>query len=170
MNNIKNLSKKAAEICAYLKRSDIEFSLVTHTPAFTLEECAEVEKLIDGKICKNLFLQTTSGNAYYILMLDGGKKFVTKDVSKKLGSSRLSFATPEAMQDMLNTSPGSLSVTSLVFDKEKRVALAIDADILKEEYICCHPSDNTATLKIKTSDITKKLLPLLGIEAEIIEI
>lgn len=169
MNNM-NLSQTAAEICAYLENADIGFSLVTHSPAFTLEECAEIEKLIDGKICKNLFLQTTTGSAYYILMLDGGKKFVTKDVSKKLGSSRLSFAPPEAMREMLNTSPGSLSVTSLVFDKEKRVALAIDADILKEEYICCHPSDNTATLKIKTSDIAQKLLPSLGIEPKIIEI
>lgn len=170
MNNTNNLSCTAAEICTYLKNADIKFSLVTHAPAYTIEECTEVEKLIDGKICKNLFLQTTTGSAYYILMLDGSKKFVTKDVSKKLGSSRLSFAPPEAMRDMLNTSPGSLSVTSLVFDKEKRVALAIDADILKDEYICCHPSDNTATLKIKTNDITQKLLPLLGIEPKIIEI
>ncbi len=170
MNNANNLTRTAAEICAYLKNAEIEFSLVTHAPAFTIDECAEVEKLIDGKICKNLFLQTTSGSAYYMLMLDGGKKFVTKDVSKKLGSSRLSFAPPETMQDMLNTSPGSLSITSLVFDKEKRVSLAVDADILKDEYICCHPSDNTATLKIKTSDITQKLLPLLGIEPKIIEI
>ncbi len=169
MNNT-NLSRTAAEICAYLENAEIEFSLVTHAPAFTIEECAEVEKLIGGRICKNLFLQTTTGSAYYLLMLDGSKKFVTKDVSKKLGSSRLSFAPPEAMRNMLNTSPGSLSVTSLVFDKEKRVALAIDADILKEEYICCHPSDNTATLKIKTSDVTKKLLPMLGIEPKIIDI
>ena len=170
MNNISNLSRTATEICTYLKNAGIEFSLVTHSPAFTIEECAEVEKLIGGKICKNLFLQTTSGNTYYLLMLDGAKKFVTKDVSKKLGSSRLSFAPPEAMQSMLNTLPGSLSVTSLVFDKEKRVSLAIDSDILKEEFICCHPSDNSATLKIKTRDITEKLLPLLGIEHEIIEI
>lgn len=169
MNNT-NLSRTAAEICAYLENAKIEFSLVTHAPAFTIEECTDVEKLIGGRICKNLFLQTTTGSANYLLMLDGSKKFVTKDVSKKLGSSRLSFAPPEAMRDMLNTSPGSLSVTSLVFDKEKRVALAIDADILKEEYICCHPSDNTATLKIKTSDVTKKLLPMLGIEPKIIDI
>lgn len=170
MNNINSLSQTATEVCTYLKNAGIEFSLVTHAPAFTLEECAEVEKLIGGRICKNLFLQTTTGSAYYLLMLDGSKKFVTKDISKKLGTSRLSFAPPKAMQELLNTSPGSLSVTSLMFDKEKRVALAIDSDILKEEYICCHPSDNTATLKIKTSDITEKLLPLLGIEPKVIEI
>lgn len=165
-----NLSKKAAEICTYLEKLGIEFSLVTHAPAFTIEECTEVEKLIGGKICKNLFLQTTSGSVYYMLMLDGKKKFVTKDVSKKLGSSRLSFAPPEAMEKILKTSPGSLSVTSLIFDKEKRVTLAIDSDILKGEYICCHPSDNTATLKIKTSDIMKKLLPMLEITPKIIDI
>lgn len=165
-----NLSEKAAEICSYLEKCGIDFSLVTHAPAFTIEECAEVEKLIGGNICKNLFLQTSSGSAYYILMLNGKKRFVTKDVSKKLGSSRLSFAGAEAMERILKTSPGSLSVTSLIFDKEKCASLAIDSDILKDEYICCHPSDNTATLKIKTSDITEKLLPLLDVTPEIIDI
>lgn len=165
-----NLSEKAAEVCSYLEKAEIDFSIVTHAPAFTIEECAEVEKLIGGDICKNLFLQTSSGSAYYMLMLDGNKKFVTKDVSKKLGSSRLSFACTEAMERILKTSPGSLSVTSLLFDKEKRVTLAIDSDILKGKYICCHPSDNTATLKIKTIDITEKLLPLLNVTPEIIDI
>ena len=59
-------------------------------------------------------------------MLKGDKKFVTKDISKKLNSSRLSFGSEDAMRQILNTEPGSLSITSLIFDKDKAVMLAID--------------------------------------------
>ncbi len=164
------LSSKASYICEYLENLKISFSVVTHEAAETLEKCAEIEKTIGGKICKNLFLQTTTGNTYYLLMMASEKKFVTKNVSKTLGSSRLSFASGEKMGEMLGTSPGSLSITSLVFDKEKKVSLAIDKDVLKEEFVCCHPCDCTATLKIKTSDITDILIPSLGISPIIIDI
>ena len=164
------LSPKAEFVCNHLKNIGIHFSVITHEAAQTLEKCAEIEKIIGGKICKNLFLQTTTGSSYYLLMMDGSKKFVTKNVSKTLGSSRLSFASGEIMEKMLGTSPGSLSITSLVFDEEKRVSLAIDEDILKEEFICCHPCDCTATLKIRTNDIINVLIPSLGIIPKIISI
>ncbi len=164
------LSPKAAFVCDNLKNLGIEFSCVTHEDAETLEKCAEIEKIIGGRICKNLFLQTTTGSAYYLLMMDSGKKFVTKEVSKAIGSSRLSFASGEKMESMLGTSPGSLSITSLIFDSDKKVMLAIDEDVLKEEFICCHPCDCTATLKIKTTDITDIFIPALAIAPTIIKV
>ncbi len=164
------LSSKTDLVYNYLKNLGINFSAITHESAETLEKCAEIEKIIGGKICKNLFLQTTNGSSLYLLMMDGEKKFVTKEVSKAIGSSRLSFASGEKMEEILCTSPGSLSITSLIFDKEKTVSLAIDSDILNEEFICCHPCDCTATLKIRTSDVTDILIPSLGIEPIIIAI
>lgn len=164
------LSTKASQVCDYLDKIGIEYGIVTHPPVFTLEECHEINEIIDGTICKNLLLKTDSGKVFVLLMIQDGKRFVTKDVSKKLGCSRLSFASGEYMETLLNTSPGSLSITSLIFDKDKKITLAIDKDVINEEYICCHPSDNTATLKIKSSDILEKFLPSLGIDASIIEI
>lgn len=165
-----NLSPKAAEVCGFLKKIGTEYDIVTHPPVFTLEECSQVNGMLNGVICKNLLLKTDSGKVVYLLMIKDDKRFVTKDVSKKLGCSRLSFASGEYMETLLNTTPGSLSITSLIFDEDKKVSLAIDSDVLKEEYICCHPSDNTATLKIKTADVLQKLIPALGIEPKIIEI
>lgn len=165
-----NLSEKAAEVCGFLKKNGIEYEIVTHSPVFTLEECQAVNGMLNGVICKNLLLKTDSGKVIYLLMIKDDKRFVTKDVSKKLGCSRLSFASGEYMETLLNTTPGSLSITSLIFDKDKKVMLAIDSDVLNEEYICCHPSDNTATMKMKTEDVLQKLIPALGVEPKIIEI
>ena len=164
------LSEKAMQVCGCLDNLGIKYDIVTHEPVFTLEECQKVNGIIKGTICKNLLLKTDSGKVFYLFMIKDDKRFVTKDVSKKLGCSRLSFASEQYMEEMLNTSAGSLSVTSLIFDKEKKVSLAIDSDVLKEDYICCHPSDNTATLKIKTEDVLEILLPSIGIEPQIIEV
>lgn len=165
-----NLSQKALQVCEYLDNFGVDYKIITHSPVFTLEECTEVNKLINGTICKNLLLKTDSGKVFYLLMIKDNKKFITKDVSKKLECSRLSFASSEYMENYLNTSPGSLSITSLIFDSDKKVSLAIDSEVIGEEYICCHPSDNSATLKIKTDDVLNILLPSLGIKANIIEI
>ena len=165
-----NSSQKALQVCNYLDNIHIDYKIITHSPVFTLEECSEVNKIINGTICKNLLLKTDSNKVFYLLMIKDNKKFVTKDVSKKLECSRLSFASAEYMEKYLNTSPGSLSITSLIFDSEKRVSLAIDSEVIGEEYICCHPSDNSATLKIKTDDVLNILIPSFGIEAKIIEI
>lgn len=165
-----NLSEKALQVCNFLDNIGIEYETATHSPAYTLEECRKINEIIGGTICKNLLLKTDSGKVIYLLLIKDGKRFVTKEVSKKLACSRLSFAPDEYMENLLNTTAGSLSITSLIFDKEKKVLLAIDSDVASEEYICCHPSDNTATLKIKTEDILNVFLPFLGITPEIIEI
>ncbi len=44
-----------------------------------------------------------------------------------------------------------------------KVHLVIDSDLLKDEFIGCHPCINTSfTLKIKTADIIEKFLPEVG--------
>lgn len=164
------MNDRIKTVCGYLESVSVGYEIFHHEAAFTIGECEKIEQMIDGKICKNLLLTTTNGGVYFLLMLSGEKKFVTKDVSKKLATSRLSFASPDKMRELLSTEPGSLSVTSLMFDADKKVLLAIDSDILKEEYVCCHPCDNTATLKIKTKDLTEKLLPSFGADPVIIDI
>ena len=164
------MNDKIKAVCSWLESIETDYRIFYHPAAFTIEECKKVEQTTEGKICKNLLLTTTNGSVYYLLMLSGDKKFVTKDISKKLGTSRLSFASAEKMRELLNTEPGSLSITGLLFDKGKKVMLAIDSDVLKDEFICCHPSDNTATLKIKTKDLTEKLLPSLGTDPVIIDV
>ena len=46
----------------------------------------------------------------------------------------------------------------LMNDKENHVRLLVDEDVLKDEYIGCHPCVNTSSLKIKTKDITDVFL------------
>ena len=48
------------------------------------------------------------------------KPFHTKDLSAQIGSSRLSFAPPELMEELIRCTPGSASVLGLAYDTEHR--------------------------------------------------
>lgn len=74
------------------------------------------------------------------------------------------------MEDYLNITPGSLSLMGLIFDKDKKVHLVIDREVLDEEYFGCHPCINTSTLLMKTSDVKEKILPALGHEYQVVEL
>lgn len=145
----------------FLDNLNIEYSRLDHEPAFTMEICSEIDKSLGALICKNLFLTNRQKTDFYLLMMPADKVFKTKELSKALGVSRLSFGEADKMQELLNTAPGSASVMGLLFDTENTVRLVIDEDVLKEEYFGCHPCVNTSSLKIKVSDLKDKILPAL---------
>ena len=101
-------------------------------------------------------------------MIPGDKVFKTKDLSAQIGSSRLSFAGAEYMEQFLDITPGSVSVLGLMNDKENRVQLLIDEDVLKGEYVGMHPCINTSSLRLKTKDLIETVLPAMGHEAKIV--
>ena len=140
----------------------ISFERVDHAPAMTMEVCAAIDEVLEATICKNLLLCNRQGTAFYLLMLPGNKVFKTSVLSKQIGSSRLSFASAEAMEQFLDITPGSVSVMGLMNDHENRVQLLMDMDVLKGEYIGCHPCINTSSLRFKTADLMEKILPAMG--------
>ena len=91
-------------------------------------------------------------------MMPANKPFKTKDLSKQIESSRLSFASSENMEKYLNITPGSVSVLGLMNDRKGCVKLLVDDDLLKQEYIGVHPSINTSSLKIKTEDVFETIV------------
>ena len=140
----------------------IPFIGVDHDVAPTIEACREIKDVLGVMPCKNLFLRNRQKTEFYLLLLPGDKKFVTKDLSRQLQISRLSFAEPEFMEQYLNITPGSVSVLGLMNDPENKVRLLIDKDILENHpYFGCHPCINTSSLKFRTEDLLNKILPAI---------
>ena len=144
-----------------LDRLGVEFQRIDHEEANTMEACAEIDRVLDATICKNLLLCNRQNTAFYLLMIPGHKHFKTSTFSKTIGSSRLSFAAPEYMERFLDITPGSVSVLGLMNDHDNQVQLVIDEDVLKGEYFGCHPCINTSSLRLKTSDLMEKIIPAM---------
>ena len=158
------------EIRAYdfLDGLGVAYQRIDHAPAMTMDVCAAIDEALEATICKNLLLCNRQCTAFYLLMIPGSKHFKTTELSHQIGSSRLSFAAPEYMEQFLDITPGSLSILGLMNDKENRVQLLIDEDVLKGEYIGCHPCINTSSLRMKTCDLTEKVIPAMGHEPRIV--
>ena len=165
-----NRLEKEMRVYELLEKLNIPYERVDHEEAMNMEACEEIDKALGVTMCKNLFLCNRQKTDFYLLLMPGEKKFLTKDFSKQLGVSRLSFADGEFMEKYLDITPGSVSVLGLMNDTEHEVHLSIDKDLLADEYIGCHPCINTSSLKFKMNDILEKFLSYTGHEATIVEL
>ncbi len=153
---------KEIRVYDLLDRLNVPYQRIDHEAAMTMEACAAIDEALEATICKNLLLCNRQCTDFYLLLLPGDKPFKTSVLSKQIGSSRLSFAGAEYMEQFLDITPGSLSVLGLMNDKEHRVQLLIDRDLLDGEYIGCHPCINTSSLRLKTADLMDKIIPAMG--------
>ncbi|MBQ9148009.1 MAG: prolyl-tRNA synthetase associated domain-containing protein [Oscillospiraceae bacterium] len=154
--------EKEIRVYDLLDSLDIAYQRIDHDATMTMEACAAVDQVLEATICKNLLLCNRQHTAFYLLMIAGDKHFKTSALSKQIGSSRLSFAEGEYMEQFLDITPGSLSVLGLMNDHDHHVELLIDRDILDGEYFGCHPCINTASLRLKTADLVEKIIPAMG--------
>ena len=137
-----------------------------HAAAHTMADCLALPYAApDVTFCKNLLLCNTPKTAFYLYVTVPDKPFRTGDISKRLGSSRLSFAPSECLQDMLRLESGSLSPLGLWFDDEQRIRLAFDKDVQRAGRIAFHPCDNTATVLFDQQVFWEQVVPALGHEA-----
>lgn len=165
-----NRLPKERNVYRLLTELGIPFARVDHDAADTMEACREIDRKLGVTMCKNLFLCNRQRTDFYLLLMPGDKKFLTKDLSKQLGVSRLSFAEAEYMEQYLDITPGSVSVLGLMNDTGHGVRLLIDSDLLKDEYIGCHPCINTSSLRIRMDDMQNRFLKYTGHEPTIVHL
>lgn len=160
--------EKELRVYDFLDAIGVAYERVDHEALMTMEACKEVDDILKATICKNLFLCTANKKEFYLLMLPAQKRFVTKEISKQAGTSRLTFAGEEDMEKLLDITPGSVSVMGLMNDTGNQVELLMDREILQGEYIGCHPCINTSSIRFKTKDLLEKIIPAMGHEARIL--
>ena len=148
----------------------IPYRRVDHEPAYDMDACAGISEALGITICKNLLLTPRNRSAFYLLAMPADLPFRTADFSKKIGSSRLSFASPEDLQALLGVQPGSASVLGLMNDTEHRVTLALERRVAEAEWFGCHPYRNTSSLRLKTADLLHVFLPHIGCTPVIVDL
>ena len=159
---------KEIRVYDLLDQLGIAYQRIDHEAAMTMEASSAIDEALNATICKNLLLCNRQCTDFYLLMLPGEKVFKTSVLSKQIGSSRLSFASADYMEQFLDITPGSVSVLGLMNDHDNRVQLLIDEDVLKGEYFGCHPCINTSSLRIRTEDLMKKILPAINHKARLV--
>lgn len=161
---------KEMRVYDLLDSLNISYERTDHIAAMTMEDCLDIDRILDVVICKNLFLCNRQKTKFYLLMMPGDKVFKTKDLSGAIGSSRLSFADPCDMEKYLDITPGAVSVMGLMNDTENHVQLIMDKPVVESSLLGCHPCVNTSSLRMKTSDVMEKFLPAVHHEAIVVDL
>ena len=140
----------------------IPYEVFDHPPIHSAAERKSKGIVVDGAICKNLFLCNKERTRYYLFVLPLDKRADLKALQSALGETRLSFGDADMLWELLRITPGSVSLLNIIGAYgETGVAEAaaaadvpvkpplkflIDAETLAVPRIGLHPNDNAATI------------------------
>ncbi len=146
-----------ASVIARLGELDIPFARHEHPKVATVEEAVVHWQGIDAAHFKNLFLRNQKGDRHYLVVVAHTKKVDLHRLAGQIGDGKLSFASPERLNNHLGLTPGSVSPFGLINDSSRAVRVFLDADIAGAERVSFHPNVNTATLVITAADFLRFL-------------
>ena len=163
------MSDTTRAVFDYLDGLGIRYRMAEHAPAFTMADCAEIDRQLGALTVKNIFLTTKNKKRCYLCICRPDARFHTADVSKQVGSSRLSFAPEAMLYERLRCHGGSASPLGLIFPEARDVALIVDSALHAEPTLAFHPCDNTRTVAMAAKDFFEVFLPAVGTEAGEVE-
>ncbi|MDD3341828.1 MAG: prolyl-tRNA synthetase associated domain-containing protein [Bacilli bacterium] len=163
-------NKTEEKVYKIFQKLNIEFERIENEAVEAMEECVEIDKVLGTEIRKSIFLCNQKKTSFFLVVLPANKSLDTNLLSQKIGVSKLSFASAEAMKQHLGQQPGAASVMGLINDEDEYVELILDKEVAEEEWFGCNPGTNEAHLKIKTEDLLKKFLPHIYHKATIVEL
>ena len=152
-----------------LEKLGISYQRVETSEATTMEDCIEMNRKLDMEMVKTLILCNRQETEFYVFVTKADKKFDSKKFSQQLNIARVSFAKEEYMIKLFGTRIGAATIYSVLIDKNQKIHVVIDKDVLKDEYYGCIDGDKTGYMKVKTKDIMDKILPYSKHKATIIE-
>ena len=136
-----------------------EFFINEHPPLRTVKESKTLRGKINGGHTKNLFLRDKKKNNY-LVTANENQEVDLKNLASSLSTSRLSFGSPDRLNQYLGVKPGAVSPLALINDKQNEVVFYIDQNLLKQEILNFHPLINTLTISLKVSEFKKYLLQI----------
>lgn len=131
----------------------VSYQLYTHPPVFTIEEMEAQDFEGKSNIAKNLFLRNANGKQHFLIVMKKDKHANLKALRQQLGTTQLSFASPERLEKHLHLEKGAVTPLGVLFNSDHDVTVAFDQDFLGKDTIGVHPCDNRATVFLTFSDL-----------------
>jgi len=144
------------DLFAYLTALGIAHATVTHPPLFTVEQSQALRGTIPGGHTKNLFLKDKK-DAVYLVVAPEDARVDLKTLHHKLGAGRFSFGSSDLLRELLGVGPGAVTPFGVINDQARRINVVIDAGLMANAVINCHPLVNTMTTSVARDDLVKFL-------------
>lgn len=141
-----------------LGRLDILYQCYGHGPHFTAEDALkDVVHWPHGAHVKNLLVKDKARKLTLITVLHH-RKVDLVSLGKHVGSrDRWSFADETTLMDVLGVKPGSVSPLALANAAPGRLEFILDAPVLEQALVYCHPLVNTQTVAMAPAGLLRAL-------------
>lgn len=140
----------------------ISYLRVENDPAVTMEDCMAIDKAFGQKTVKTVFLTNRQQTKFYLLTMAADKQFVTTQFCQAMQVPRVSFANRELLEQMLGTPQGAATPLSVVADKDCKVEMVIDMELLSMEKIVCPDGTLHGYICLELTEIIDKYLDASG--------
>jgi Ala-tRNA(Pro) deacylase len=144
------------DLFAFLDRLGIAHQTTSHPALFTVEQSRELRGAIPGGHTKNLFLKDKRDNVFLVVAPEDARVDL-KTLHHKLGASRFSFGSADLMRELLGVEPGAVTPFGVINDTALRVAVVLDAGMMRHAVLNYHPLINTMTTSIAGADLVRFL-------------
>ncbi len=135
----------------------IAYRQYRHDPVETIQDIKEKIENLQVVHFKNIFLRNSKGDKHFLVLMDSNKRANTRALARKIGSSRLSFASNDRLQKYLGLEGGAVSPLGLINDINKEVEVLVDKDLGIDGQVTLHPNVNTASITMAYSDLVRFL-------------
>ena len=144
------------QLLAYLDELGISHRTIDHPPVFTVDQAKRLRGSLPGGNCKSLFLRNKKGRMWLVVVPEDHRVDLAT-LAESLGSSRLSFASPQRLMAHLGVIPGAVTPLAVVNDVDDEVQVAVAASLLQKEWLNFHPLVNDRTTTLDSADFVRFL-------------
>jgi Ala-tRNA(Pro) deacylase len=145
------------DLFAELNRLGIAYRTIEHPPLFTVEQSQALRGKIPGGHTKNLFLKDKKGALFLVSALEDAA-IELKSLHRLLGAGgRFSFGSAELLRATLGVEPGAVTPLAAMNDRDRRVSIVLDAELMRYDIVNCHPLVNTMTISMGPADLLRFL-------------
>jgi 8-oxo-dGTP diphosphatase len=149
------LSDPATALFARLDSLAIAHETREHPPVFTVAQ-AQRHRPADerGVHVKNLFVRDKKGSMWLVTARED-RALDLAQLASAIGTKHLSFASYDRLREFLGVEPGSVTPLAVLNDRGNQVKLVLDASLVDEEIVRCHPLCNDRTTGVSGADLLR---------------
>jgi Ala-tRNA(Pro) deacylase len=144
------------QLLARLDVLGITYQNHEHAAVFTVEEAKALRGELTGGHIKNLFLRNKK-EEMWLVVAEEDKRIDLKALGEKLGAGKLSFGSADRLLRYLGVLPGAVTPFGIINDKDRKVKVVLDRDLMGFNPVNAHPLVNTMTTALSPQDLVKFL-------------
>ena len=167
------MTKKAVKFCDTLERKGIQYDYcIRHKEATGCVDYSRWNDYLgdDYAVGKHLLVQERKGEKKkYLVITDSSKQVDLKALKEELDCRKLEFVSPSDMENLINATPGNVSIFNMMYDENKEIKLIIDEDLLEASEVAFHPLYNGMSIFMPLSECFN-FLETIGRSAEVMAI